>query len=95
MQILQFLLSFFLKEYGIENFEPIIKLLGDNSFNIPKTIKSLSPETLAPIIKQFLSSSKNKKPSSNIEKEGFGISPIQGFTDNEILSCLNNYLENA
>ena len=91
MEILQFLLSFFIKEYGHEALKPILDKLSENSFDIFKTLKSLSPETLAPLIKQFMSSSNKKTSNENFSMEVNNFNEISGFTDKELLTCLNNY----
>lgn len=90
MEILQFLLSFFLSEYGGGKFAPVFELLKENSFDIGKTLKSLDPKTVAPIVKDIFSSAQNKSPTVHVGS--FGLSPVKNIADKEIVYTLNKYL---
>lgn len=89
MELLQFLLSFFVEEYGGGKFKPVFDLLKNNSYDLKKTISELKPETVAPIIQAF-SSLKNAsvKPAPVSE---VGLSPLNGVADAKILESLNAY----
>lgn len=89
MEILQSLLSFLLNEYGDGNFKPIFNLLKENSFDITKVLKNLKPETITPIIKEFLS--KNNKSPTQTVGQGFGLNPIAKIADKEIVYTLNKF----
>ena len=61
MEILQYLLSFFIKEYG-KDFAPLFELLQKNGFNLKRTLSNANLETLAPIIKAFMERRKKTAP---------------------------------
>ncbi len=94
MEILQFLLSFFLKEYGgaFNNIVPIIESLRENSFDLKKTLSSLNPEVLEPILKTFASGFGGIKNNDGYPKDN-RLSPIINIADKEIVYALNRYLE--
>ena len=83
MEILQFLINFLVDEY-LTDFKPIVDFLKDNDFNPIKTLKNITPEKIAPIVKTF--TSKNKTT------ESFGLSPITSVADSEIIRSLNDAL---
>lgn len=91
MEILRFLLSFFLKEYGGEKIEPVLSLLKENSFDIKKTLENLSPEKIAPIIKSVFSASAQNKSPENSSGDKNGLKPIESFCDKEVAERLNAY----
>lgn len=88
MEILQFLLNFFLEEYGDKSFAPILESLKNNSFDIASTLKNLNPQTLTPILKTFMNFGNNKAPE-NLGAQG--LNPIVGFADEKIVRSLNKY----
>lgn len=90
MEILQFLLSFFLNEYGGGKFAPILNLLKENSFDIKKVMANLNPETVAPIIKDFMNSAKKESPEA-YSGHSEGLSPIAGIADKDVIYTLNKY----
>ncbi|MBR1967969.1 MAG: hypothetical protein IKA11_01065 [Clostridia bacterium] len=90
MEILQFLLSLISKNFGGGILEPIINILKDNSFDIKKALNSLSPETLAPIVKQFMKMNENKNPTEHVGL-GEGLKPIANIADKNIVYTLNRY----
>ena len=90
MEILQFLLSFFLNEYGGGNFKPILELFKENSFDLKKVLQNLKPETVAPIIKDFMSKNNNKSPTDSVGQV-YGLNPIVKIADKEIVYTLNNF----
>lgn len=91
MEIIKFLLSFFLEEYGGKDLNGIFNLLKDNSFDIKKTLKNLTPETAAPIIKAVMSGLKNKAAPTKTVGEVSKLTPISSFADREIVDTLNKY----
>ncbi len=91
MEILQFLLSFFLSEYGEKNnLSPLLNLFQENGFDIKKTIKNIKPEMLLPIVKEFFSSKATKNPTENYSREN-SLNPISNIADKEIIYTLNKY----
>lgn len=92
MELLQFLLSFLLGDNNKKKIEPLLQLFSDNGFDISKVIKSLNPEILAPLIKEFISSTNNKNPQTNFSfGEDFKLSPISRIADKEVVYTLNKY----
>lgn len=69
---------------------PIINLLRENSFDLKKTVQTLTPEKLAPIIESF--SENAAKSAANTNTHANGLSPIADVADKEIIYNLNRYL---
>ena len=92
MELLQFLLSFFVEEYGGGNFKPVFDLLKNNSYDLKKTVSELKPETIAPIIQAFSSLKNNSVKSA--PANGVGLSPLNGVADEKIIESLNAYFLN-
>lgn len=92
MEILQFLLSFILKDFGGEKLEPVFKLLQENNFDIKNVLKNLKPEVIMPLITQFMSMGAQRKnsPTENVG-EYVGLDPLSHIADTQIVSCLNQY----
>lgn len=90
MEILQFLLSLLNENYSIGWAKPVLELLQKNSFDIKKTLSCLSPETIAPIVKEFLKTA-NKKPPTEHVGGGYGLSPIAEIADKDVVYTLNKY----
>ncbi len=98
MEILKFLLSFFLEEYGGEKLMPIFNALKENSFDIKKTLQNINPETAAPILKSLFDGG-FKGVFGNAEKSSptgktYGLEPISEIADKEIVYTLNKYFYN-
>lgn len=91
MEILRFLLSFFLKEYGGGKIEPVLNLLSENSFDIKKTLENLSPEKVAPILKSVFSADGQKNSPAGSAGDNAGLKPIESFCDKEVAERLNAY----
>ena len=87
MEIIEFLLYFFLEEYGGEEFLPILETMKENNFDIIKTFKNIPPEKLAPVVRNFL---RKKEPKE--EPLTLDLSVIENIADSEILSRLKAYL---
>jgi hypothetical protein len=92
MEILQFLLSFLVNEFGGE-YKELFENFQKNGFNLQELLKSIKPEMIAPLIKKLFSTEKNFNPSYKERVEG--LSPIKSFADENIISTLNQYLENS
>ncbi len=88
MEIIEFLLYFFLEEYGGEDFLPLLDSIKENNFDIVKTIKNLPPEKLAPIIKGLFKNKERKENSSR----SVDLSVIKNIANLNIYSMLENYL---
>lgn len=87
MEILQFLLSEFLKNGQNESLKPLFELLKDNSFDIKKVIKNLSPEIIAPFIQNFTGQNKSRANARQFS----GVTPIANIADRDIVYSLNKY----
>ncbi|MBQ0099246.1 MAG: hypothetical protein KBS91_01705, partial [Firmicutes bacterium] len=87
MEILEFLLYFFLEEYGGEEFLPILETMKQNDFDIVKTFKNIPPEKLVPVIRNFLRKKEPKEEPSTLD-----LSAIENIANSEILRILKNYL---
>ena len=92
MELLQYLLSFFIKEYG-KDFAPLIELLQKNGFDLKRTLKNANLETLAPIIKAFMEKAQKNSPE-NSGLSNYGLSPISAFADKDVVFVLNKYFGN-
>lgn len=94
MEILQFLISFLSKSQNLQKFAPLIKLFSENSFDINKVLKSLSPDVVKPIIEQFASLMNNKSPTDSVG-QSVGLEPISNIADKDIVYALNKHLGQA
>ena len=83
------ILKNFLSNNNLSALIPVIKLLGENSFDIKKTINSITPETLIKAGEQLL---KNNAPQTSYETEKNGVSPIANIADKDIVYTLNRYI---
>ncbi|MBE5749513.1 MAG: hypothetical protein E7346_01420 [Clostridiales bacterium] len=90
MEILQVLLSLFLNGENGGAFAPVIKRLANNSFDLKKTLLSLTPEEVEPIIKEFMKFSDKKSPTNGYSPS-VGLDPIAMIADKEIVYTLNKY----
>lgn len=92
MEILQFLLSFFLEEYGGQDFEPLLNAFKENSFDVKKVLSSIDPKDILPVVMKFMNSfGKNESPTENPVGQSYGTAPISDVADKEIVDILNNY----
>lgn len=92
--ILQFLLNYFLTEYGDGAFKPLYELLEENSFDIVKALKNAKPENFAPLVSKFLEGGNSLSTpvfNDNVENK---TTPVASFTDVEIVNSLNQYFSN-
>lgn len=97
MEILQNLLSFFIKEYDGGKFKPIFELLKNNSFDIKKALGNLNLDDIAPLIQEFFkyNNTNDKSKSSAVFSQGFGLNPIAKIADKDIVYTLNQYFYSA
>ena len=89
MEILQFILSFLIKEYGGEELNSVFDQLKSGNYDLKNFIGTLTPEKIAPIIKKFFGDGKNS-PTENFSD---GLSPIINIADRDIVYSLNGYLQ--
>lgn len=84
-----------------ENKEPLknlLKLLGDNSFDVKKILGQITPETLAQIIAEIEKSRPQTAENGtygNYDTFSQGLSPISEFADKEVVFALNKYLSSS
>lgn len=90
MDFFQYATDALLKIAGAENLAPIINLLKANGFNLSKTVSELSPDTVLPVLKDFIAAS--TKDASPPSRKSFGTAPISGVADKKIVSLLNDCL---
>ncbi len=92
MDILKILNSY-LSNGNLQKLTPLIKLLAQNSFDIKKTISSLSLEDIAPLLNAFIS--QNENSPRDIREEDFSLKtePIAPCCSPEIVERLNRYFE--
>ncbi len=91
MDLLQILSEFLGKNTGAGAWKPVFDLLKENSFDIRRTLSSLTPEKAAPIIKAFLSS--RPEPGKNSgAAPAYGTAPISNIADKDIVYALNRYM---
>lgn len=91
MEILQFLLSYFLKNKGFEKLAPLFELFKANSFDLKRVLQNLNPSVLEPILEMFMNiQNKNAPPNNGGAFDG--LTPVSSFADKEIVSALNKYL---
>lgn len=88
MELLQFLLSFLLKQSG-EGLEPILSALKNNSFDLKKTLSSITPQMIIPLVQSFMQKAENPQPSYC--GGGCGLKPIADIADKDIIYTLNRF----
>lgn len=91
MELLQILLSLFSNNLGGGAFNNVINLLKANSFDLKKTLSSLTTKDLEPILKEFLSAQAKKNPTDGYYSPSVGLSPIMPFADKQIVYILNKH----
>ena len=87
MEILQLLINFLTGGAG-EKYKGILDLFIKDSFDIKKVLKDITPDKIAPIIKDFLS--KKNSPTAPVG-ESVGLNPIANIADKNIVYTLNKY----
>lgn len=89
MEILRFLINFFLEEYGGKDFAPVLESLSNGSLDFKSLLSNIKPETIAPILKRFINLNDKDSPTEN--GRAYGLNPISNFADGEIVRSLNNF----
>ena len=92
MDILNLLTSY-LSNGNLQKLTPLIQLLAKNSFDIKKTISSLSIEDIAPLVSAFLSQNETSPQNVRGEDVSLKTEPIKTFCSYEIVERLNRYYE--
>lgn len=88
MEILQFLLYFFLSEYGEESLSPLLETYKQVNFNIYDFFKALTYKDLIPLVSLII---KGQKKRSEPERfSNFDV--IKNIANNEILENLQALL---
>ena len=90
MELIKFLISYFIKEFGDEKVAALFEYVKENNFDLKRLIANFNPALLEPII-QTLSSLHIKNSPSHSDGDCNGLNPIIGIADLEVVSCLNNY----
>ena len=92
--ILQFLLNYFLTEYGSGKFKPLLELFEKNDFDIKRVLQNINPKDIMPILSEFLKSGigKNNPPENEVFE---GLEPIKNFADSEVVETLNYFFSSA
>lgn len=83
------ILKNFVSENNLSALLPILKLLGENSFDIKKTLGGITPETLIKLSGELL---KENPPKTAYKTEKIGVSPIANIADKDIVYTLNRYI---
>lgn len=91
MEILQFLISFFINEFGGGKLKPILDALEQNSFDVVSTLKNLNPQTIMPILKELFSAFVNNNSPTETVGESVSLNPIVDVADKQIVYSLNKY----
>lgn len=87
MEILQLLINFLTNGAG-EKYKGLLDLFVKDSFDIKRVLKDITPDKIAPIIKEFLS---DKKSPAAYAGESVGLNPIANVADKDIVYTLNKY----
>lgn len=94
MEILRFLLSFFLNEDNKDfSLEKIIESItgGSNGLDF---IKNLNFDAIKPILESFLSFKNQERPPQT-DRRFYGLEPVSLIADKDIVYALNLYFGNA
>ncbi len=91
MEILQLLLSYLLENVGGEKIKPVAEMLKKNNYDIKKVVSELNPETILPLISNFINlNTKNQNPEP-CGCNDWGLQPLSDFADAHIVDRLNQY----
>lgn len=93
MKILLFLLSFFISEYKGGVLLPVWKEFEDNGYDFKKTLRSLTPEKISPVIATILGVEQKENPPKNGGQPD-GLDAIMNVADVTVYSCLYDYFNN-
>ena len=87
------LLSNYLSNGNIQKLSPLVNLLAKNSFDIKKTLSSLSLEDIAPLLSAFMNQNENSPREVREENISLKTEPIKTCASFEIVDRLNKYFE--
>ncbi len=87
------LLSSYLSNGNLQKLSPLVNLLARNSFDIKKTISSLSLEDIAPLLGAFINQNDNSPREVREENISPKTEPIKTCASFEIVDRLNRYFE--
>ena len=91
MEILQFLISFLVNEYG-KDFLPVFNHLKENNFDIKSAIKNIDISVILPLLEKFINLKETKTRSYETqERDIVGLKPISNIADRDIVYTLNKY----
>ena len=91
MDFLELLLKNFLDDDKNNTLKSVFELLKNHSFDLKSVLSPDGLRTILPIVNELFSFSQNKNPTNNVGQYQ-NISPIESFTDREIVLSLNRYL---
>ncbi|MBQ3596503.1 MAG: hypothetical protein II988_01660 [Clostridia bacterium] len=90
MELLRFLISFFIDQLGLDQLKPTLDQLTNGNTDIKSLLSSLDFEKLLPVI-QKLSEILNKNSPTKVAEEPCGLTPVIDIADKEIIYALNSY----
>lgn len=90
MDLLQFLISFFTKEFGEEKLAPILNAIKDNSFNLSALLNPEFLSIIMPLLSEFFIKQNNTPTAFSVGDE-YRLSPISRIADENIIYQLNRY----
>ena len=91
MDFLELLLKNFLDDDKNNTLKSVFELLKNNSFDLKSFLSPDGLRAILPLVNELFSFSQNKNPTNNVGQYQ-NISPIESFTDREIVLSLNRYL---
>lgn len=91
MNLLQIFLSLLKNNKSLEQFLPLLSILQQNNFDLQKTLASIDPKALQPLITSLMNFFENKSPTYSVGQEN-ALSPISDIADKDIIYSLNKYL---
>ena len=93
MEILQFLLSFFIEEYGAEGLSRLLKSAAENGLDIKSIFPSLNANDISDALNSLFNNNAygNKKDGRN-NTPVYGVTPLKNIADKELLTRLENYV---
>lgn len=101
MDILKTLTEFLTEEYGGKALSSVMKILSDNDYDVKRALNFMRPETLLPLLKEFIktpafgaavASAFKQKESPQKSELNLKLSPVENFANAKILNSLNAYL---
>lgn len=94
MEILRFLLSFFLKnQNGDLKIDELLQSFS-NGANPMELLKNLNLDSIMPILESFLSFNNKERPPQT-DRRSYGLEPVSLIADKDIVYALNLYFGNS